>query len=470
MSKTSHVLKHLDFTLIDLLCLIVSFLMSYLFKLKDGISVFNRLYFLIFIWIIVSFTMYFIIFNPYKNILRRNGFAELQSSIMTASANALSVAAILYAFKSGAQYSRTQLAYTYLLFTLLSTTARTVWKKHIIATKRDNKINVLIACDSREIDQVITNIENSEFNEYRISGLYLFDNHKTNKVKGYTVFDNKLDIEKIAVDNNVLEVFAYCKPELIDKKTIKRINEEGIQFHLCIDRIFDYESEIEENSNIAMYKTLKFSSFSFEPKQILYLPLKRFLDILFSAFACLFLIPIYIFVKINYLLEGDREPIIYKHTRVGKDGKEFDLYKFRSMVYNADEVLKEVLKDDKLRKEWEENHKLNDDPRITRIGRFIRKTSIDEFPQFINVLKGDMTIIGPRPLVPGELKGKNGLNLYERVKPGITGWWACNGRSNITYEERLELEYYYVKNFSLGLDIMCVLKTIYVVLFQKGAK
>lgn len=81
-----------------------------------------------------------------------------------------------------------------------------------------------------------------------------------------------------------------------------------------------------------------------------------------------------------------------------------------------------------------------------------------------------MSIIGPRPLVPGELKEKNGLNLYERVKPGITGWWGCNGRSSISYEERLELEYYYVKNFSLGLDIMCILKTIYVVLFQKGAK
>ena len=140
------------------------------------------------------------------------------------------------------------------------------------------------------------------------------------------------------------------------------------------------------------------------------------------------------------------------------------------MVYNADELLEEVLKDSENRKEWSENHKLNYDPRVTRIGRFIRKTSLDEFPQFLNVLQGDMSVIGPRPLVPGELKEKKGLNLYERVKPGITGWWGCNGRSNISYEERLELEYYYVKNFSLGLDIMCILKTIYVVLFQKGAK
>ena len=116
------------------------------------------------------------------------------------------------------------------------------------------------------------------------------------------------------------------------------------------------------------------------------------------------------------------------------------------------------------------NQKIDNDPRITKVGRFIRKTSIDEFPQFINVLKGDMSIIGPRPLVPGELKSKNGIKLYERVKPGITGWWACNGRSDIDYDERLKLEYYYINNRSLWLDIKCIFKTIEVILFKRGAK
>ena len=133
-------------------------------------------------------------------------------------------------------------------------------------------------------------------------------------------------------------------------------------------------------------------------------------------------------------------------------------------------MLEEVLKDEKLNKEWQENRKLENDPRITKVGRFIRKTSIDEMPQFINVLKGEMSVIGPRPLVADELINKNGIKLYERVKPGITGWWACNGRSNMSYEERLEHEYYYVRNCSLTLDALCVLRTIYVVLFEKGAK
>ena len=121
--------------------------------------------------------------------------------------------------------------------------------------------------------------------------------------------------------------------------------------------------------------------------------------------------------------------------------------------------------------EYEKNKKLNHDPRITKIGKILRKTSLDEFPQFINVLKWDLSIIGPRPLVEGELDEHNGNHeIYESVRPGITGWWAANGRSAIDYEKRLELEYYYCKNCSLWLDIKCFFKTIEVVLFKRGAK
>ena len=328
----------------------------------------------------------------------------------------------------------------------------------------------MIISDSDNIDSVIYNIENSEFAEYEIKGIFLLSKNDNMISDKYPVFTKSNNLYETVISNSVLEVFAYCRPEKINKKQIQKIINEGIKFHLCIDKIFDFEPDREEIDRLAMYHTVCFNSFSFSPRQLFYAPLKRFFDIVISVFACLLLVPIYIAVKVSYLLEGDKNPILYTQTRVGKNGKEFKLLKFRSMVYNADELLEEVLKDSENRKEWSENHKLNYDPRVTRIGRFIRKTSLDEFPQFLNVLQGDMSVIGPRPLVPGELKEKKGLNLYERVKPGITGWWGCNGRSNISYEERLELEYYYVKNFSLGLDIMCILKTIYVVLFQKGAK
>ena len=206
-------------------------------------------------------------------------------------------------------------------------------------------------------------------------------------------------------------------------------------------------------------------------KKYLYFGVKRLFDILIALIGCLFLLPIILIVKISYLLHKDFDSIFFRQKRIGKNGKEFNLYKFRSMVPNADEVLKELLKDPKYKEEWDLNQKFEHDPRITSMGNILRKTSLDELPQFINILIGDMSLIGPRPLVPGELDSHNGNHeLYESVRPGISGWWAANGRSATTYERRLELEYYYVQHCSLILDIRCVFRTIKAVIFKTGAK
>ena len=204
---------------------------------------------------------------------------------------------------------------------------------------------------------------------------------------------------------------------------------------------------------------------------LFYFVIKRIIDIIIGILGLILLIPITIIVKIVSLINGDFHSIFYSHIRIGKDGKGFKLYKFRSMVPNADEVLKKILKQKKYASEWKKNQKLENDPRITKIGKILRKTSLDELPQFINVLKGDVSVIGPRPLLKGELDLHNGNHeIYESIKPGITGWWACNGRSATTYEERLELEYYYIKNASLWLDIKCIFKTVIAVFSRKGAK
>ena len=213
------------------------------------------------------------------------------------------------------------------------------------------------------------------------------------------------------------------------------------------------------------------STNSFSIRKTLYFIIKRLFDIICSLIGCIVLLPIALIVKISYLLSGDTKTIFYKQKRIGKNGKYIYIYKFRSMVVNADEVLKELLKDPKYKKEWDENQKFENDPRITKMGKILRKTSLDEVPQFINVLKGDLSLIGPRPLIEGELDAHNGNHeIYEAVKPGITGWWAANGRSDTTYEKRLELEYYYVKHCSILLDIKCVFRTIKAVVFKTGAK
>ena len=197
---------------------------------------------------------------------------------------------------------------------------------------------------------------------------------------------------------------------------------------------------------------------------------KRFLDIVFGFIGIVFIIPLSIIIKLLFLCTGDFGNIMYRQRRVGKGGKIIEIFKYRTMVKNADEILEDLLKDDRYKKEWEETQKLEHDPRITKIGKLLRMSSLDELPQCINVLKGDMSLVGPRPLIEGELEQHGGTDLYWKVKPGITGWWATHGRSDIDYKERLEMEYYYIRNQSLKLDLICILKTIGVVLKQEGAK
>lgn len=205
--------------------------------------------------------------------------------------------------------------------------------------------------------------------------------------------------------------------------------------------------------------------------RIAYFSIKRVFDVICALLGILMMLPVAIIAKICYILSGDTKSIFYKQKRIGKGGKYIYIYKFRSMVPNADEVLKELLKEKKYKKEWDENQKFENDPRITKFGKILRKTSLDELPQFVNVLKGDMSLIGPRPLVEGELDAHNGNHaIYEGIRPGITGWWAANGRSATTYEKRLELEYFYCRNCTIILDIKCIFKTIAAVLFEKGAK
>lgn len=209
-----------------------------------------------------------------------------------------------------------------------------------------------------------------------------------------------------------------------------------------------------------------------KPKKF-YRIIKRLIDIVVGLVGTLLLIPITIVLYIvNIFADESKGPLFYDQLRVGKKGKYFKIYKFRTMIVGADEILEKYLEEnEEARKEFEETQKLSNDPRITKLGKILRKTSLDEFPQFINVLKGDMSLIGPRPLVKGELDAHNGNHaIYESVRPGISGWWAANGRSDILYDERLKLEYYYAENFSLWLDIKCVFKTIVSVIKKEGAK
>ena len=206
--------------------------------------------------------------------------------------------------------------------------------------------------------------------------------------------------------------------------------------------------------------------------KILYKLIKRIVDIIGGLVGIILLIPITIVLYIVTLFSKENKgPLFFEQLRIGENGKEFRLYKFRSMVMHADEKLWEYLNNNpEAKEEYKKYKKLKEDPRITKLGKFLRKTSLDEFPQFINVLKGDMSLVGPRPYLHRE-KGDMGekYNTIITVKPGLTGLWQVNGRSETTFEERMQIDSEYIENKSIILDIKIMIRTFFKVFKKEGA-
>lgn len=198
--------------------------------------------------------------------------------------------------------------------------------------------------------------------------------------------------------------------------------------------------------------------------------LKYLFDMVLTLIGILVISPILLLLALLVRLDSPG-PILFAHRRIGQGGKEFPCYKFRTMCVDADVKLKEYLASHpEAREELERDFKLKDDPRITRIGHILRRTSLDELPQLFNVLKGEMSLVGPRPIVRAEIpKYGSYISDFYMVRPGITGMWQVNGRSDTTYEERVQMDSWYVRNWSIWLDLSLLWKTFSVVLHHKGA-
>lgn len=199
----------------------------------------------------------------------------------------------------------------------------------------------------------------------------------------------------------------------------------------------------------------------------IYTLFKRIFDVVSSTLLLIILSPLFLILIVLVKLDS-KGPVFFGHKRIGYKGEIISVYKFRSMVQNAEEVLRNFTPEQKA--EFEKNFKLDDDPRVTKIGAFLRKTSLDELPQLINIIKGDMSVVGPRPIVQKEVVkyGKYADKLFS-VKPGLTGFWQANGRSDTTYDERVQMDMYYIDNRSTWLDIKIIFKTFIAVVRKEGA-
>lgn len=443
--------KHLDFMLIDVLVLIIAFAISYYLKFGAIYWLYRDSWRALLIFVCLLDIVITLFYNPYSGTLRRSFSEDISKNLILTIYNLVASCFFFYLLKISTLFSREMLFVMYAIYFFLGLVVKFIWKK-LMGRKR-KRIPLYVVCEKGKEDEVIHNSLAEGSPMYEAIGCASEDG-----------FISDL------LSKNAQEILIALKPGEISKETYEQLIANGIGIHMNIESMIGFQTEDQFVTKVGVYKTLTVGAYSFTPSQLIYLGLKRVFDIICGLIGLVVLVPLSLIVKIVSLINGDTKSIFYTQKRIGLNGKIIRIFKFRSMVPNADEVLEEMLKDEKYRKEWEENQKFENDPRITKIGNFLRKTSLDEVPQLLNVLKGEMSLVGPRPLVEGELEAHDGLKLYNSVKPGITGWWGCNGRSNIDYRERLELEYYYVKHCTLYLDILCIFKTVFAVLKREGSK
>ena len=234
------------------------------------------------------------------------------------------------------------------------------------------------------------------------------------------------------------------------------------------NKTLDIDIESPEKIKTEVENDISEISATIKPSSLGYRVMKRGFDIILSACAILVLAPFMLLICLIIKIDS-KGPALFVHNRIGKNGHPLPLYKFRSMYMNAEAMIADFTPEQKA--EWEQNFKLDHDPRITRIGRILRKTSLDELPQLFNIIRGDLSIVGPRPVITEELEkyGKN-KDKFLSVTPGLTGYWQAYARSDCSYEKRMEMELYYVENANLLWDIKIIFATVGAVLKGRGAK
>lgn len=465
--------KHADFLLLDEIALVVAFSFAYFFKFGNLGFVDSPSWRGLLLCLALGDLLFTMLTNPYSGIFRRRYWEDIRIQLVLALESFLTACALFYLLKLGEDFSRETIIVTYSVYTSLALLLKYLHKRRLLSRwsnrPQDSIKRVVLVCSSQDAEESEQHLYADDMKASRVVGFCFTDSPAVDVFLQRPAAPSA-DLLPLCSLTNADEVVILTAPSKMDDAVIEELMVEGLKVRIGLAESLGVTAEMQEVGQIGIVKTLDLQRHSFGAAQTIYLPTKRAFDLLLGIAGCAVTLPVAAIAKISYLAIGDNHPIFYRQTRIGLRGKPFQLWKLRSMVWNADEVLEELLQDPKRCEEWHRSQKLDDDPRITPVGRILRQTSLDELPQFFNVVAGDMSIIGPRPLIPGELEEHGGRPLYNKVKPGLTGRWACNGRSDIEYDERLDLEYYYVTHCSLYLDALCVLRTALAVFKRAGAR
>ena len=420
-------------------------------------------------WVIFPI-LYMLFINMRQLYSRRMPFyKEVEQVFHSCLYGTLALVFVLYVAQIAARTSRFFVLLFGVLVFLFISILRYATKKFLIK-KQLLQIPVLIIGAGKTAELLAQAIKSDVGMGYKIVGLLEDNKVKHGILDNFRVLGTFADAEKVIKQTGVKRVF-IAAPGLKDEAQGK-----------LIYRIQPLVENIGVIPNFVGIPTggLEIESLFNEKLVVLRLknnlarPLNRMLKTVFdyalTLLGTIAISPILLFIAI-WIYKDSPGPVIFKHIRIGKDGKPFPCYKFRSMCVDAKEKLAELLANDPAaREEWERDFKLKNDPRITKSGAFLRKTSLDELPQIFNVLKGEMSLVGPRPIIQEELaRYGEYVGDYLMVKPGITGMWQVSGRSDIEYHERVLLDSWYVRNWSVWIDIVMLFKTFAVVVARKGA-
>ncbi len=456
--------KHLDFILLDLLVIEASFWLAY--YLRMGRLRLQEEYKFIQITILLSHVALVFLMEAYSGILRRSMFRELGKVIVHNGELFAILLFILFFEKETSFYSRIFVGLFAVIDTALMFLVRSVRKRMIQRGRRHgkNRERMLVLSDEKHAEHIVTDLKNSMYSERLIEGVVVTDADLTGQeIAGVPVVANRESMYEYVKTNVIDEVFIRFSNDDIRDMT-ERFLSMGVMVHVSINNILSGTPNAGID-RIGEYAVITTSTNVMSLKQTL---VKRTMDIIGSLIGIVFMLLFtVIFGPIIYIQSPG--PIFFKQTRVGKNGRTFKIYKFRSMYMDAEERKKELMEKNKMSGLM---FKMDNDPRIIPIGRFMRKTSIDEFPQFINILKGDMSLVGTRPPTVEEFKQYDEHHKSRlAMKPGLTGMWQVSGRSDITdFEEVVRLDNEYINNFSIALDIKILCKTVLSVLKREGSE
>jgi exopolysaccharide biosynthesis polyprenyl glycosylphosphotransferase len=469
--RKNNMIETYSVLVIDILCAIIAYAASLFirFRIINFENYPRQYHLLVGAYIVVICLLYNIFLDANRNFFTRGWYQEFYYTVRYTAIIIVGLVVVLYLTQQAFEFSRL----IYLIFAvsnvIITYAAHMVFKKTMWNHYRNSTSaeQLLVITNAANAGEVIKNLNESMEWYYNTMGAVIYDEDRKGETIGnIPIVAGKEDLYETVVQLAVDEVF-ICLPGVATaeiRKMVEKFGEMGLTCHYNVD-LFSKASPYTYAQKLAGYSVISFALKTMDSRRLL---IKRLIDIVGALVGLAITIVITPFVAIAIKLDSPG-PALFSQTRIGKNGRKFKIWKFRSMYTDAEERKKELESQNEVKGLM---FKMENDPRITKVGRFIRKTSIDETPQFWNILVGEMSLVGTRPPTEDEFEKYNGY--YRRrmsITPGLTGMWQVSGRSDVQdFEEIVKLDLEYIDNWSLGLDIKILFMTVFAVLGRKGSK